>query len=81
MSTITAIIEPDSDGFVRLPVPEEMRGGKVRVVASLESANAGVEALPARLVVGEFGRRVLIAPAGAPPMTSANIKAILEEEA
>jgi hypothetical protein len=81
MSTITAIMEPDSDGFVHLPVPKEMRGGKVKVVASLESANPSVEASPPRLVMGEFGRRVLVAPEGAPPMTSANIKAILEEEA
>jgi len=81
MSTITAIIEPDSDGCVRLPVPKEMRGGKVKVVASLESANADVDALSARLIMGEFGRRVLVAPEGAPPMTSANLKAILEEEA
>ena len=81
MSTITAIIEPDSDGCVRLRVPKEMRGGKVKVVASLESANADVEASSARLIMGEFGRRVLVAPEGAPPMTSSNIKAILEEEA
>jgi hypothetical protein len=80
MSTITAIIEPDSDGCVRLLVPKEMRGGKVKVVASLESASVELEAPPARLVIGEFGRRVLVAPDGAPPMTSATIKAILEEE-
>ena len=80
MSTITAIIEPDSDGCVRLPVPEEMRGGNVKVIASLESVQTGVEAPPSRLVMGEFGRRVLVAPEGAPPMTSANVKAMLEEE-
>ena len=42
MSTITAILEPDSDGCVHLPVPEEMRHGKVRVVASLQEAEGSV---------------------------------------
>jgi len=80
MSTITTILEPDSDGCLHLPVPEEMRGGKVKIVASLEAANSG-EGLPSgRLVMGEFGRRVLVAPEGAPPMTSETIKAILDEE-
>ena len=79
MSTITAILEPDSDGCLHLPVPEELRGGKVKVIASLETATAG-EADQARLVRGEFGRAVLIAPSGAPPMTSERIKAILDEE-
>lgn len=40
MSTITAILAPDSEGCVHLPVPEEMRQGKVRVVASLQEAEA-----------------------------------------
>ena len=79
MSTITAILEPDSDGCLHLPVPEELRGGKVKVIASLETATAG-EADHARLVRGEFGRAVLIAPPGAPPMTPERIKAILDEE-
>jgi uncharacterized protein (DUF433 family) len=34
----------------------------------------------ATLVCGEFGRSVLIAPAGASPMTAERIKAILDEE-
>ena len=34
----------------------------------------------ATLVRGEFGRSVLIAPAGAPPMTAERIKGILDEE-
>jgi hypothetical protein len=38
MSTITAILEPDSEGCLHLPVPEELRGGKVRVEAKLEAA-------------------------------------------
>lgn len=37
MSTITAVFEPEVDGTVHLPVPEELRGGKVRVTATLEA--------------------------------------------
>ena len=33
----------------------------------------------ARLVRGEFGRPVLVAPPGAPPMTPERVKAILED--
>ena len=35
MSTVTAILEADTDGSVHLPVPEEMRHGKIKVVALL----------------------------------------------
>ncbi len=35
MSTITAILEPDSDGSLHLPLPPELRGGKVHVTATL----------------------------------------------
>ncbi len=80
MSTITAILLPDSQGFVHLPVPEEMRGNQVRVVASVETIVQTESLPPGRLAVGSFGRRVLVAPPGAPPMTSARIKAILNEE-
>lgn len=38
MSTITAILEPDSDGTLHLPLPLELRRGKVRVEAKLEPA-------------------------------------------
>jgi len=34
----------------------------------------------ATLVRSEFGRSVLVAPAGAPPMTAERIRAILDEE-
>ena len=48
MSTITAILEPDSEGCLHLPVPEEMRGGKVKVVASLEQAGSAPSPAPHR---------------------------------
>ena len=38
MSTITAILEPDADGTVHLALPAELRGRKVRVMATLEAA-------------------------------------------
>jgi hypothetical protein len=37
MSTITAILEPDADGTLHLPLPAELRHGKVKVEAKLES--------------------------------------------
>ena len=39
MSTITAILEPDADGSLHLPLPPEMRHGKVRVTATLQPAD------------------------------------------
>ncbi|MCE0522029.1 MAG: DUF2281 domain-containing protein [Methylacidiphilales bacterium] len=38
MSTITAILEPEADGTLHLPVPEELRHGKIEVVATLRPA-------------------------------------------
>src|SRR5690606_8262071 len=38
MSTITAVLEPDADGTLHLPVPEELKSAKVKVVATLEAA-------------------------------------------
>ena len=40
MSTITVILDPSSDGTVHLPVPEHLRNGKVKVVATMEEARA-----------------------------------------
>ena len=38
MSTITAILEAEDDGTLHLPVPEELRHGKIEVVATLRPA-------------------------------------------
>lgn len=35
ISTVTAILEADTDGNLHLPVPEELRRGKIKVVAML----------------------------------------------
>ena len=42
MSTITAVLEPDADGTLHLPLPEELRHGKVRVEAKVEAAEPPV---------------------------------------
>ena len=38
MSTITAILEADADGTLHLPLPAELRHGKIKVEAKLEAA-------------------------------------------
>jgi len=40
MSTITAILEADQDGTLHLPLPVELRRGRVRVEAKLEQASS-----------------------------------------
>ena len=40
MSTITAILEPDADGSLRLPLPPELRHAPVKVTATLEAVSA-----------------------------------------
>ncbi len=49
MSTITVILKPDADGSVRIPLPPELRHGRVRVEAKLEAvgetADGGPQAL------------------------------------
>lgn len=38
MSFITTILEPEADGSVRILLPPELRGAKVKVEAKLEAA-------------------------------------------
>jgi hypothetical protein len=40
MSTISAILEPGADGSLRLPLPPELRHGKVKIEAKLEAAES-----------------------------------------
>src|SRR5438105_9893671 len=40
MSTITAILEADADGTLHLPLPAELRHGRVEVTATLKAANS-----------------------------------------
>ena len=61
MSTITAILEPDVDGTLHLPLPAEMRSAKVKVTATLESVGSrpsqseAIEALRTLSRLGTFG--------------------------
>jgi hypothetical protein len=41
MSTITAILEPDADGTLHLPLPEAWRHQRIKVKAELELAAEG----------------------------------------
>jgi hypothetical protein len=36
VSTITLVLLPDADGTLHLPVPAELRHGRVKVVATME---------------------------------------------
>lgn len=47
MSTITAILEADVDGSLHLPVPAELRRGKLKVSATIEPVGADVTSLDA----------------------------------
>jgi len=40
MSTISVILDPEPDGSLRLPLPPELRHGRVKVEAKLEAAEA-----------------------------------------
>lgn len=44
MSTITVILEPNADGTLHLPLPPELRNGKVKVEARLERVTEPKEA-------------------------------------
>jgi hypothetical protein len=48
MSIITAILEPDDDGALRLPIPLELRGTKVKVEARIEA----IQTTPRRAKAG-----------------------------
>ncbi len=58
MSTITAILEPDASGAVRLPLPPELRHTTVRVTATLEA----VSAPPARPRFGCLAGKIRLSP-------------------
>jgi len=58
MSTITAILEPDADGSLHLPLPPELRHAPVKVTATLEP----VLASGARPRFGCLAGRIQLAP-------------------
>ena len=46
MSTITAILEADADGTLHLPLPAELRHGKIAVTATLNAADGTSSGVP-----------------------------------
>jgi hypothetical protein len=46
MNTITAILEADADGTLHLPLPAELRHGKIEVTATLKAANGTSSTVP-----------------------------------
>lgn len=58
MSTITAILEPDADGSLRLPLPPELRHMPVKVTATVEA----VAAVGARPCFGCLAGKIQLAP-------------------
>jgi hypothetical protein len=46
MSTITVILEADADGTLHLPLPAELRHGKIEVTATLKAANGTASGVP-----------------------------------
>ncbi len=58
MSTITAVVEPEADGSIRLLLPEELRrSGPVRVTASFEAAAPGKKTRVPRTATPEMIKR------------------------
>jgi hypothetical protein len=57
MSTITAILEPDANGSVHVPLPPEFRHSKVKVTATLEAVTP-----PARPQFGCLAGKIELAP-------------------
>ena len=46
MGTITAILEADADGTLHLPLPADLRHGKIEVTATLKPANGTTTPVP-----------------------------------
>lgn len=64
MSTITAILEPDADGTLHLPLPPELRHGKVKVEATLlpVTEQSADESQPERGGFGALKGKIWMAP-------------------
>jgi len=52
VSTITLILQPEADGTLHLPVPEELLHGKVEVIATLRPAPESTDLLKAGCLKG-----------------------------
>jgi hypothetical protein len=64
VSTITAILEPDPDGSLHLPIPANMLQGKVKVIATLIPVPEGPEQDAERKVLAMASLRRIAARGG-----------------
>jgi hypothetical protein len=65
MNLITAIIEPDADGTLHLPLPEAWRSQSIRVKAELEPVGKASESGDSTQSLKGFGSlrgRILMSP-------------------
>jgi hypothetical protein len=62
MSTITAILEPDVDGSLHLPLPADLRHGKIKVVATLLSVESDATGPSNRKGFGCLKGKISMAP-------------------
>jgi hypothetical protein len=60
MSTIKAVLEADADGTLHLPLPPELRRGKIDVTATLEPVGETASALLPRF--GCLAGKIQLAP-------------------
>lgn len=82
----TATLSPEGQVTIPVHLREALRlrpGDPVHLAVEGEKLILERAVAPsprAKLVMGAFGRRVLVAPPGAPPMTVERIRSILEED-
>jgi hypothetical protein len=63
VNSITAILTPDADGTLHIPVPPGLRGARVKVQATFEAADPADPAELARLRgFGAFKGKIILAP-------------------
>lgn len=74
MHSVTQILQADPDGVIHLQVPDDLRSKKLQVTAHVVGEAEDSEHGGAKLILNERGRHVLVAPQGAPAMTSELIK-------
>jgi hypothetical protein len=61
MSTITVILDPQPDGTLHLPIPDELKNSKIKLVATLERAGP-VEKPGAGRKAGSLTGKIWMAP-------------------
>ncbi|MCI0746785.1 MAG: DUF2281 domain-containing protein [Verrucomicrobia subdivision 3 bacterium] len=62
MSTINAILEPDADGTLHLPLPPELRHVKIEIIATLRPANGAASSPNELKGFGCLRGRIQMAP-------------------